>query len=635
MRDHFWPKNIDDLGQDWPSFVISLQPTSHFNELRMGFFRFRRTFRIAPGLRLNLSKSGASVSFGPRGLHYTVGSKGARTTVGIPGSGISWTSYQPYSSGHEHPTEEDDWQGTDNPVTSDQNAATIESAPIEQLVANSTMEIAQALNANRSRWQSRKVLLTILAIAFAVAITATANAAGNTSPNGVFLMILGASIIWIATAFYSRQSLILSLQYDLSDKELEPFNRLARAFNTMARCRYIWQIPLERSQPDWKRNAGASTSVERTRISLTSGRPPLVKSNIDFLSLQLSKEGIYFTPDAILVFAKNSVAALQYDDLEIVCRRIRFIENERPPSDAQVVGSSWLYVNKDGGPDRRFNNNRKLPICLYPEIDLKSGGGLDCRINCSGPDGAEEFVTSIIAMRSNGAPAQSDLLPTSAKPPPLRLEPIRAPGSSSVIAAYETESKEARTLALEHGHLWEFLLVKELLRSKLRALKTECDQFDELLKSTPKRRFGGSDFVDWVANETAELSDTVAKFTACIEKDLIVSLGEPGVSGDAVKILSTVNAIFGHCRRFLIFELLVCAADVPSALRRLQFSFRGITLSVISVVEELDLQWTKNVEALRNGSHEFKIKVTFSAPPQFQKVSEEIERLKRNPGLLQ
>jgi hypothetical protein len=64
----------------------------------MGVFRFRRTFKIAPGVRFNLSKSGASVSFGPRGLHYTVGPKGTRTTAGLPGSGISWTEYQPYSS---------------------------------------------------------------------------------------------------------------------------------------------------------------------------------------------------------------------------------------------------------------------------------------------------------------------------------------------------------------------------------------------------------------------------------------------------------------------------------------------------------------------------------------------------------
>ena len=58
-----------------------------------GYLRFRRTLRVAPGIRLNLSKSGLSTSFGPRGLHYTVGHGRRRTTVGIPGTGVFYTSY--------------------------------------------------------------------------------------------------------------------------------------------------------------------------------------------------------------------------------------------------------------------------------------------------------------------------------------------------------------------------------------------------------------------------------------------------------------------------------------------------------------------------------------------------------------
>jgi hypothetical protein len=63
----------------------------------MGYFRFRRVFNLFPGLRLNLSKSGVSASSGVEGLHYTVGPKGTRTTVGLPGSGLSYTDYHPCS----------------------------------------------------------------------------------------------------------------------------------------------------------------------------------------------------------------------------------------------------------------------------------------------------------------------------------------------------------------------------------------------------------------------------------------------------------------------------------------------------------------------------------------------------------
>jgi Protein of unknown function (DUF4236) len=57
----------------------------------MGFFRFRRSFKILPGVRWNLNKGGSSFTFGSRGYHYTVGNKGSRSTVGIPGTGISYT----------------------------------------------------------------------------------------------------------------------------------------------------------------------------------------------------------------------------------------------------------------------------------------------------------------------------------------------------------------------------------------------------------------------------------------------------------------------------------------------------------------------------------------------------------------
>jgi hypothetical protein len=55
-------------------------------------FRFQRRIRIAPGLRLNLSNRSASLSVGGRGAWTTFrpGHK-IRSTVGIPGSGFSYT----------------------------------------------------------------------------------------------------------------------------------------------------------------------------------------------------------------------------------------------------------------------------------------------------------------------------------------------------------------------------------------------------------------------------------------------------------------------------------------------------------------------------------------------------------------
>lgn len=62
-------------------------------------FRFRKSIRIARGIRLNLSRSGASTTFGGRGLSVNVGRRGTRLTAGVPGTGISWSALSGASAG--------------------------------------------------------------------------------------------------------------------------------------------------------------------------------------------------------------------------------------------------------------------------------------------------------------------------------------------------------------------------------------------------------------------------------------------------------------------------------------------------------------------------------------------------------
>ena len=58
----------------------------------MSGFRLFRRKKLAPGLRLNLSRSGPSLRIGPRGAGITVGGRrGLRATVGVPGTGIYYT----------------------------------------------------------------------------------------------------------------------------------------------------------------------------------------------------------------------------------------------------------------------------------------------------------------------------------------------------------------------------------------------------------------------------------------------------------------------------------------------------------------------------------------------------------------
>jgi hypothetical protein len=55
-------------------------------------FRFRRSLRLAPGIRINLSKTGASLSLGRRGATMNFSRRGTKATVGVPGTGISYST---------------------------------------------------------------------------------------------------------------------------------------------------------------------------------------------------------------------------------------------------------------------------------------------------------------------------------------------------------------------------------------------------------------------------------------------------------------------------------------------------------------------------------------------------------------
>lgn len=53
---------------------------------------FRKSISLLPGVKLNLNKKSAGLSFGVKGARYSINTSGQRrATVGIPGTGISYT----------------------------------------------------------------------------------------------------------------------------------------------------------------------------------------------------------------------------------------------------------------------------------------------------------------------------------------------------------------------------------------------------------------------------------------------------------------------------------------------------------------------------------------------------------------
>ncbi len=51
--------------------------------------RFRKSVKLLPGVKLNVSKSGLSTTIGGRGLSVNVGKRGTYLNAGLPGTGLS------------------------------------------------------------------------------------------------------------------------------------------------------------------------------------------------------------------------------------------------------------------------------------------------------------------------------------------------------------------------------------------------------------------------------------------------------------------------------------------------------------------------------------------------------------------
>ena len=203
------------------------------------------------------------------------------------------------------------------------------------------------------------------------------SALSQSSPTlGAMTMAALVLAYWAHIKDIERKGFVL--QYELD----EGAERAAAAFvetcEKIQTVRSSWYMNATRDVIDRLYHAGAASVIRRSFTRLQMQEPPYLRTNVPVPSIRLGTVNLYFLPDRLLVYAGSNVGAIAYRDLKIEVRDHRFIEEgmSSVPSDAQVVDTTWRYVNKDGSPDRRFNNNTQLPIVLYEEIEFSSDSGL-------------------------------------------------------------------------------------------------------------------------------------------------------------------------------------------------------------------------------------------------------------------
>jgi hypothetical protein len=97
---------------------------------------------------------------------------------------------------------------------------------------------------------------------------------------------------------------------------------------------------------------------------------------------------------------KGKVGAIDLEDLNILVGDTSFVENIAP-RDATIIRHTWQFVNNNGTPDKRFKNNRQLPVCRYGTISFKTAQGFNTLIYCSNINTAAEFFNILDSHKSS------------------------------------------------------------------------------------------------------------------------------------------------------------------------------------------------------------------------------------------
>ncbi|MEU1386632.1 DUF4236 domain-containing protein [Nonomuraea sp. NPDC005730] len=196
---------------------------------------------------------------------------------------------------------------------------------------------------------------------------------------GLVVIAVGLpGVLWVALRDRAARAVVV--MYDVTDEAARRFDHLVSSITGLQRARGFWLITASgaiTSTYQFKVNAGASSLLRRLNASARLAGPRILITNVAVPTLTAGSLSVHFLPDRVLFRDGRHVADLAYQHLQVAMEHARFIEGGPVPRDGTVVDSTWRYVNVNGGPDRRFKNNARLPVLRYGRLTLRSHSGLN------------------------------------------------------------------------------------------------------------------------------------------------------------------------------------------------------------------------------------------------------------------
>jgi hypothetical protein len=379
-------------------------------------WRFRHSFKVIPGVRLNLSKTGLSASIGGGPFTMNVGPRGVYGTASLPGSGISYrqklggsASRHPDAPSVPSPASPSFPSAVPTPPTIP--ALSIPSMPMQEVHSAST-----ALMTSESLKELKKVIQTACEehedISQHLLATRQEKERATTRylswKSGflykrVFTKKFGKRKEESETADAKVAELEEQLRLttiatlvDIAKEQAEPYFKMRDDFACLSECEAVWDIKSYRATDKLHERTTAEKLVERQKVAFSLGSCELLQWEQKVPHMQNAKGGDLFLYPGFILYraAKEAFSVIDFHDVNGNCNLVKFQEQGSVPKDSKVIGQTWAKANKDGSPDKRFANNYRIPIVAYASLSLRTSSGLWEEFQFSNPERIVRFLQS-------------------------------------------------------------------------------------------------------------------------------------------------------------------------------------------------------------------------------------------------
>jgi len=358
----------------------------------MGSWSFKKRIKIIPGIRLNLSRSGISTSIGISGANLTFGNKGTYLNTGIPGTGIYkrqkiFNTEQPETINNEEP-----------PIINIKKEDTIFSIEPEKITSQDMQGIKDSIiDAYNQREQLQKdikkvqtdlVLSKILIVIIHILIF------------GFFSKKLKNQLISnienqknaINQLEKEKNNSYIKLDIEFDEEMKTAYNLVLDNFKKLINSQKIWDITRSENQNRVTTRSAASTAIVRTEVKFDfQNLEDIQYQNKALYFKNANGADLYFYPNFIVMKNKNDFGVIGLNELDFDFSETSFVEQEAVPSDSKIIDTTWLKVNKNGTPDKRFKDNKEIPMVRYGTITLNTETGVNEEYQFSNYESCEEF----------------------------------------------------------------------------------------------------------------------------------------------------------------------------------------------------------------------------------------------------